>query len=183
MPSPIRPQFFCSRPNGTMTPLIALDELPTNISIRGVHRHLSPHETAGMTSVGTAEHRSQLYIVDGVQLGPIGTPAMSFGGEPLLNDSRQGIQGGMPHNGVPNWPMSNGQAPGGGGNWGSPQTSPTSSTHKRVSYQAHPAEHGVEERHSIDISFFTPIESETHRCGFSKSQKDLLLVLDPSRRM
>ena len=66
MTSPIRPQFFCARPNGTLTPLIALDELPAHISIRGVPRILSPSDTQGMTSLGTVNPRAQFYIVDGV---------------------------------------------------------------------------------------------------------------------
>lgn len=66
MASPIRPQFFCARPNGTLTPLIALDELPAHISVRGVPRVLSPSDTQGMTSLGTVNPRAQFYIVDGV---------------------------------------------------------------------------------------------------------------------
>lgn len=66
MSAPIRPQFFCSRPNGTLTPLVAVDELPTHMSIRGTPRVLSPSETQGMTSLGTVNGRAQNYIVDGV---------------------------------------------------------------------------------------------------------------------
>ncbi|KAL2001726.1 hypothetical protein VTN02DRAFT_1338 [Thermoascus thermophilus] len=66
MTSSIRPQFFCARPNGTLTPLIALDELPAHVSIRGVPRVLSPSDTQGMTSLGTVSPRAQFYIVDGV---------------------------------------------------------------------------------------------------------------------
>lgn len=73
MSSPLRPQFFCSRPNGTLTPLIALDELPAHISIRGIPRTMSPGDTIGMTSLGTVLPRAHFYIVDGVQPAPIGT--------------------------------------------------------------------------------------------------------------
>lgn len=69
MASPIRPQFFCSRPNGTLTPMIALDELPAHVTIRGVPRVLSPSETQGMTSLGTVSPRAQFYVVDGVSPG------------------------------------------------------------------------------------------------------------------
>ncbi|KAE8363966.1 hypothetical protein BDV27DRAFT_165140 [Aspergillus caelatus] len=75
MSSPLRPQFFCARPNGTITPLIAVDELPSHISIRGVPRTLSANETQGMTSLGTVSPRAQTYIIDG--LVPASTRASS----------------------------------------------------------------------------------------------------------
>lgn len=61
----LRPQFFCTRPNGTLTPVIAVDELPAHLSIRGAPRVLSPNETQGMTSLGTVAQRGQLYTVEG----------------------------------------------------------------------------------------------------------------------
>ncbi|PWY95225.1 hypothetical protein BO94DRAFT_620699 [Aspergillus sclerotioniger CBS 115572] len=65
MSSPIKPQHFCTRPDGVSTPLIAVDELPTQISIRGVPRTLQPDQTRGMTSLGTvAPRRSRTYVVD-----------------------------------------------------------------------------------------------------------------------
>jgi hypothetical protein len=63
MPVPILPQFFCSRPNGDLVPLIALDELPAWINLHGIPRSLSPSGTQGMTSLGTLPPRGQLYIV------------------------------------------------------------------------------------------------------------------------
>lgn len=68
MASPLRPQFFISRPNGTMTPMIAVDELPAHISIRGVPRVLTPSETQGMTSLGSIAPRAQFYVVDGMPI-------------------------------------------------------------------------------------------------------------------
>ncbi|OJJ49245.1 hypothetical protein ASPZODRAFT_13969 [Penicilliopsis zonata CBS 506.65] len=68
MASPIRPQFFCSRPNGSLTPLVALDELPSYVSIRGVPRLLSAGDTQGMTSLGAVTSRAQFYVVDGVSV-------------------------------------------------------------------------------------------------------------------
>ncbi|KAJ5569964.1 uncharacterized protein N7459_009394 [Penicillium hispanicum] len=65
-----RPGFFCSRPNGVVTPLIAMDELPTHIQIRGVSRTLTPGETQGMTSCGVANARAEPWIVDGLPSGP-----------------------------------------------------------------------------------------------------------------
>ncbi|KAI9039912.1 uncharacterized protein KD926_008897 [Aspergillus affinis] len=70
MASSLRPQFFCTRPNGTLTPLIAVDELPPHVSIRGAPRTLSPNETQGMTSLGTLSPRAQSYVVEGVSQVP-----------------------------------------------------------------------------------------------------------------
>lgn len=64
MDSQTRPGFFCSRPNGTLTPLIAVDELPTHISIRGVPRTLTAKDTQGMTSCGVAPPRNEPWVVD-----------------------------------------------------------------------------------------------------------------------
>ncbi|KAL4896818.1 hypothetical protein BDV59DRAFT_199163 [Aspergillus ambiguus] len=66
MASSLRPQFFCTRPNGTLSPLIAVDDLPSHISIRGVPRVLSPNDTQGMTSLGTVDPRAQSYVVEGM---------------------------------------------------------------------------------------------------------------------
>ena len=59
-----KPQFFVTRQNGAMIPLIAMDELPIHVQIQGVSRSLSAFETAGMTGVGTMESRHQFYVVD-----------------------------------------------------------------------------------------------------------------------
>jgi hypothetical protein len=40
MASPGTAQFFTTRPSGVLTPLIAVDELPAHVSIRGVTRTL-----------------------------------------------------------------------------------------------------------------------------------------------
>ncbi|KAJ5961705.1 hypothetical protein N7501_006646 [Penicillium viridicatum] len=66
MATPGRPQFFCTRPDGTLTPLVALDELPTNVTISGVSRTLSAGETQGMTSCGLATQRAEPWSVNGV---------------------------------------------------------------------------------------------------------------------
>lgn len=61
-----RPQFFCTRPNGTLTPLVAMDEMPTHVTVRGVARTLTASETQGMTSCGMAAARSDPWVVDGL---------------------------------------------------------------------------------------------------------------------
>ncbi|KAJ6126791.1 Zinc finger CCCH-type [Penicillium sp. IBT 18751x] len=65
MGSQDRPSFFCSRPDGSLTPLIAVDDLPLTLSVRGVSRALTPGETQGMTSCGVATPRVEPWIVDG----------------------------------------------------------------------------------------------------------------------
>lgn len=82
MASSIRPQFFCTRPNGTLTPLIAVDELPPHVSIRGAPRTLSSNETQGMTSLGTVGTRAQSYIVEGVPSVATRAPASANGHRP-----------------------------------------------------------------------------------------------------
>jgi hypothetical protein len=64
-----RPQYFLTRQNGIMVPLIALDELPATVSIRGVSRILSPYEVAGMQGLGTVESQHSQYLVDGPRQG------------------------------------------------------------------------------------------------------------------
>ncbi|KAJ5942126.1 hypothetical protein N7516_002294 [Penicillium verrucosum] len=66
MATPGRPQFFCTRPDGTLTPLIAVDELPINVTICGVSRTLNAGETQGMTSCGLATQRAEPWTVNGV---------------------------------------------------------------------------------------------------------------------
>jgi hypothetical protein len=62
----LRPQLFVTRQNGTMVPLVAADELPSTLSIRGVPRTLSPHDISGMTGVGTFNSRHRQYVIDGL---------------------------------------------------------------------------------------------------------------------
>lgn len=67
--SEIRPQFFLVRENDAIVPLIALDELPANITIPGVSRNLGMADTGGMTSVGKISSRGAVYVVNGVSEG------------------------------------------------------------------------------------------------------------------
>lgn len=69
MMEPLRPQHFITRQNGTMIPLVALDELPATVALRGVPRTLSPYDVAGMTGLGTVDSQHRQYIVDGPRQG------------------------------------------------------------------------------------------------------------------
>ncbi|KAM5467947.1 hypothetical protein MauCBS54593_005229 [Microsporum audouinii] len=64
MAMPLRPLHFLSREDGTLTALVAVDELPHYISIRGVPRTLNHSDTQGMTSLGTVKSRGQFYLLD-----------------------------------------------------------------------------------------------------------------------
>ncbi|KAK2879928.1 hypothetical protein FQN49_000740 [Arthroderma sp. PD_2] len=64
MVMPLRPLHFLSREDGTLTALIAVDELPHYVSIRGVPRTLNHSDTHGMTSLGTVKSRGQFYLLD-----------------------------------------------------------------------------------------------------------------------
>jgi hypothetical protein len=82
---PLRPQLFVTRQNGNMVPLVAADELPSTISIRGVPRTLSPYDISGMTGVGTFKSRHRQYVVDGLSRG-FETPPRQ-GGRSLMGSS------------------------------------------------------------------------------------------------
>lgn len=69
MGSQDRPSFFCSRPDGTLTPLIAVDDLPVTVSVHGVSRVLTPGETQGMFSCGVAAQRTVPWAVDNLVSG------------------------------------------------------------------------------------------------------------------
>lgn len=63
-----RAMHFGERPDGTFVALIAVDELPESIDIRGVPRFLSREDMDGMTDFGIlSARRQETYIVDGVQ--------------------------------------------------------------------------------------------------------------------
>ncbi|KAL9608402.1 MAG: hypothetical protein Q9167_006765 [Letrouitia subvulpina] len=59
-----KPRFFVSRPDNTITPLIALDELPSSIRLTGVPTIMSAAETTGMMSLGVEERSSGRYMID-----------------------------------------------------------------------------------------------------------------------
>lgn len=48
----LKPQFFVLRQNGSLVPLIAMDEMPHNIRIEGVPRTMTLKDTVGMVNIG-----------------------------------------------------------------------------------------------------------------------------------
>jgi hypothetical protein len=96
---PLRPQLFITRQNGTMVPLVAVDELPSTISIHSVPRTLSPHDVSGMTGVGTFNSRHRHYVVDSLNKG---FETSSMAGDRSLMGSSFATQTNRPfQNGVP----------------------------------------------------------------------------------
>ncbi|KAL9013881.1 MAG: hypothetical protein Q9173_001458 [Seirophora scorigena] len=63
MGSPARPHYFISRPDHTITPLIAVDELPDHIRIIGVPAVMSQADTHAMMSLGVKERSISRYDV------------------------------------------------------------------------------------------------------------------------
>jgi hypothetical protein len=65
MSYPARPLYCCRRPDGTVTQLIAVDELSPQFNICGLpRRSYGLYETEGMTCLGTFDFPKQLYIVE-----------------------------------------------------------------------------------------------------------------------
>ena len=79
-----RPSYFLVRNDGTLTPLVAVDELPPSIRIRGVPAVISYAKTQGMISLGVAPRSEGRYILEnsipsspsGVRTPSPGHPAM-----------------------------------------------------------------------------------------------------------
>ena len=63
MSGPPRPQFFVARVDGSLTPMIAVDELPSSIRIVGVPAVITPAGTQNMTSLGLKERSTECYVV------------------------------------------------------------------------------------------------------------------------
>ena len=59
-----RPTHYIFRPDGTITLMIAVDELPGNIRISGVPSSIAPADTQGLTSLGVYPRAGSLYIVE-----------------------------------------------------------------------------------------------------------------------
>lgn len=58
------PAYFVERPDGTITALIEVDQLPDSIRIRGLPPKLSASETTGMTSVGVKKESQRKYCIE-----------------------------------------------------------------------------------------------------------------------
>lgn len=63
-PSLLRPCYYLERPDGTLTALVEVDQLPEHVRIRGLPHNLSSADTTGMTSVGIREGGQKKYTVE-----------------------------------------------------------------------------------------------------------------------
>lgn len=63
-PSLVRPCYYLERPDGTLTALVEVDQLPEHVRIRGLSHKLSTADTTGMTSVGIREGGQRKYTVE-----------------------------------------------------------------------------------------------------------------------
>lgn len=59
-----RPFYYLERPDGTLTALVEVDQLPEHVRIRGLPHILSIADTTGMMSVGIRERGQRKYTVE-----------------------------------------------------------------------------------------------------------------------
>ena len=60
---PPKPRYFAVRDDGSLTPLIAVDELPSYVQIHGVSRTLTAADTNGLISLGPVPKSNSRYIL------------------------------------------------------------------------------------------------------------------------
>lgn len=72
-----RPHFFVTRVDGTKAPLIAVDELPRNVCIKGVPRTIDDAQTQGMMSLGLLPSNGHFYGIQEVQDSSTSSPSLA----------------------------------------------------------------------------------------------------------
>lgn len=93
----LKPQYFVTRQNGSMVPLIAMDELPPHVRIGNVSRNLSAWDIAGMTGVGVAPTRHEFYVVEGINNAVPIVAEGNKGGKPQAEQTTSSPVGPEPH--------------------------------------------------------------------------------------
>lgn len=78
MSEPLKPQFFVLRQNGSLVPLIPMDEIPHNIRIADVPRTLSIQETVGMLNIGQYPSRHRHFVLTDTNGTPNRFDAVQF---------------------------------------------------------------------------------------------------------
>lgn len=63
MSETLKPQFWVLRQNGSIVPLVAVDELPHNIRIEDVPRTMNVRDTVGMINIGEYPSRHRHHVV------------------------------------------------------------------------------------------------------------------------
>ena len=88
-----RPTHFVIRQDGTMSPLVAEDELPVGVRLTGVGSSVNPNSTFGMQSLGLAPNRGR-YVLEPLGVPPAagvpasaGAPATTATGSPAGRNS------------------------------------------------------------------------------------------------
>lgn len=84
------PQFFILRPDGTKTPLIAVDELPLNFHVQGAPPSISDAQTQGLVSLGLVKSSGRYYVVQHDEDSP--TSSASLGPSSQSDSDRQGAR-------------------------------------------------------------------------------------------
>lgn len=59
-----RPGFFIVRPEGQIVPLVAVDELPSEVILLEAPKSLELQETAEMTNLGLVSTRGGIYTLE-----------------------------------------------------------------------------------------------------------------------
>lgn len=77
-----KPTYFITRPDGTRTALVEVDQLPASIRIAGVPANLPAIDAAEMTCVGNQDRASLHYIVEIANISP--SASSSRGTEAVL---------------------------------------------------------------------------------------------------
>lgn len=82
-------RFFLGRPDGTMTPLIAVDELPNEVEIVDVPKLLPYGQLLEMTNLGSADRSLTRYgvRVRGEDVGPLQASSAAMGGDENAGES------------------------------------------------------------------------------------------------
>lgn len=84
------PQFCVYRPDGTLSPLLALDELPPYVQVLGLPRSMRQTVPNNMTRIATAYHPGRYYSVDAPALNAAGNPGAAAYGLGLKNGMASG---------------------------------------------------------------------------------------------
>lgn len=82
------PHFFIVRQDGTKTPLIAVDEFPSNFHILGVPPSITDAQTQGMVSLGLVPSSGRCYIVQQDEQSP--TSSASLGPSTRSDSDKHG---------------------------------------------------------------------------------------------
>lgn len=98
-----RPRYFVARKDGSITPLIAVDELPDTLRIVGVPATMSPAATLNMMSLGVVDRSQHRYVVDlsdlslASNLGKQSPPSVAHGSNSSIPDKLLPPSNGEPH--------------------------------------------------------------------------------------